>query len=184
LVTLSIIQQAQQQDAASQRVLFDAYGKILHRIARRYLPDKAKVDDAVANAIFIMLKKMAPCKFESIGGFESWIKKIVVNECLAILKREKPFEIFNEQLIESHYIDETIIENLTADEILRIISALPTGYRTIFNLFEIEGYTHQEIAGLLGISTGTSKSQLSKAKALLQKKIIELDPSYGKRKLV
>ena len=146
--------------------------------------DRAKADDAVANAMFTMLKKMSLCNFESVGAFEGWIKRILVNECLAILKKEKLFEIFNDQLSETYYVDETIVENLTADKILEIIAGLPTGYRTIFNLYEIEGYTHQEISEMLGIGLGTSKSQLSKAKALLQKRIIELDPSYGKRKLV
>ena len=168
----------------AQRLLFDGYGKILHRIARRYLFDRAKADDAVANAMFIMLKKIGTCNFESVGAFEGWIKRILVNECLVILKKEKLFEIFNDQLSETYYVDETIVENLTADKILEIIAGLPTGYRTIFNLYEIEGYTHQEISEMLGIGLGTSKSQLSKAKVLLQKRIIELDPSYGKRKLV
>lgn len=127
---------------------------------------------------------MSPCHFESVGAFESWIKRIVINECLAVLKKEKRFEIFNDQLTETYYVDETIVENLTAEKIMEIIAALPTGYRTIFNLYEIEGYSHQEISEMLGIGLGTSKSQLSKAKVLLQKRIIELDPSYGKRKLV
>lgn len=184
MITLFIIHQAQKKDVCSQRLLFDAYGKILHRIARRYLSDKDKVEDAVANAIFIMLEKMGPCKFESVGAFESWIKKVIVNECLAILKKEKPFKILDDRETETYYVSDNVIEYLTANKILEVIADLPVGYRTVFNLYEIEGYSHLEIAEMLGISLGTSKSQLSKAKGLLQKKIIELDPAYGKRKLV
>ncbi|MCE6991218.1 RNA polymerase sigma factor [Dyadobacter sp. CY323] len=184
MITLSIIHQAQQKDVCSQRKLFDAYGKILHRTARRYLSDKSVMEDAVANSIYIMLEKMGPCKFESVGAFESWIKRIVVNECLALIKRGKPFKILDEQEIETYHADDIVIENLTADKILEVISGLPVGYRTVFNLYEIEGYSHSEISETLGIGVGTSKSQLSKAKVLLQKRIIELDPAYGKRKLV
>jgi RNA polymerase sigma-70 factor (ECF subfamily) len=184
LITLSVIHAAQQKDASSQRVLFDTYGKILHRIARRYLSHPEKVDDAVSASIFIMLEKMGPCKFESVAAFESWIKKVVVNECLAILKKERPFRTLDELDSEACYVHDITIENLTADKILEVISALPTGYRTVFNLYEIEGYSHSEISEMLGISLGTSKSQLSKAKGMLQKRIIELDPAYGKRKLI
>ena len=131
-----------------------------------------------------MLEKMGPCKFESVGAFESWIKKVIVNECLAILKKEKPFKILDDRETETYYVSDNVIEYLTANKILEVIADLPVGYRTVFNLYEIEGYSHLEIAEMLGISLGTSKSQLSKAKGLLQKKIIELDPAYGKRKLV
>ena len=184
LITLSTIHKAQQKDVCSQQKLFDAYGKILHRIARRYLSDRQKVEDAVANSIFIMLEKIGPCSFETVGAFESWIKRIAINQCLAIIKREKPFKLLEEQQIETFYTDEIVIENLTADKIHEIIASLPVGYRTVFNLYEIEGYTHAEISEILGISPGTSKSQLSKAKVMLQKRIIELDPDYGKRRLV
>ncbi|SKC20754.1 RNA polymerase sigma factor [Dyadobacter psychrophilus] len=184
LITLSIIHQAQQRDVCSQRKLFDAYGKVLHRTARRYLSDKGKVEDSVSNAIFIMLEKMGRCEFESVGTFESWIKRIVVNECLAIIKRGKPFKMLEELEVESYQLDEIIIDNLTAESIMEVIAGLPVGYRTVFNLYEIEGYSHSEISDMLGISLGTSKSQLSKAKVMLQKRIIDLDPSYEKRRLV
>ena len=184
LITLSIIHQAQQKDVCSQRKLFDAYGKVLHRIARRYLSDKGKVEDGVSSSIFIMLEKMGRCHFESVAAFEGWIKRIVVNECLAIIKRGKPFVTLDEKDEESYHLDESIIENLTADRIMEVIAGLPVGYRTVFNLYSVEGFSHAEISEMLGISIGTSKSQLSKAKVMLQKRIIELDPSYGKRRLV
>ena len=142
------------------------------------------MEDGVSNSIFIMLEKMGRCKFESVGAFESWIKRIVVNECLAIIKKGKPFKMLEEQEVDAHHLDDIIIENLTADRIMEVIAGLPVGYRTVFNLYEIEGYSHAEISEMLGISLGTSKSQLSKAKVMLQKRIIDLDPSYEKRRLV
>lgn len=93
-------------------------------------------------------------------------------------------ELLTEQDQENYAIDTDTIEHLTAEEIFKLIESLPAGYRTVFNLYEIEGYPHAEIAQMLGISAGTSKSQLSKAKNMLQRKVIELDPAYAKRKIV
>lgn len=131
-----------------------------------------------------MLEKMGRCHFESVAAFESWIRRITINECLAIIKKGKPFVILDEKDGESYALDEIIIENLTAAKIMEVIAGLPLGYRTVFNLYSVEGFSHAEISEMLGISIGTSKSQLSKAKVMLQKRIIQLDPSYGKRRLV
>ncbi|KAA6438974.1 sigma-70 family RNA polymerase sigma factor [Dyadobacter flavalbus] len=184
MITLSIIHEAQNRDVCAQRILFDCYGKMLYRLARRYLPDTVKAEDAVAKAVFIIFQKIHTCRFVAIPPFEMWMKRIVVNECLKILKKEKRFEIVMDAEEDACYVDDATIENLSAEEIFRVIESLPDGYRTVFNLYEIEGYSHSEIAELLGISTGTSKSQLSKAKSLLQKRIIELDPVYAKRKVI
>lgn len=184
MITLSIIQEAQNKDVCAQRIVFDCYGKMLFRLARRYIPDTVKAEDAVAEAVFVIFQKMHLCHFVAIPPFEMWMKRIVVNECLKILKREKRFELITDAEDDVCYVDDATIENLSAEEIFRVIEALPAGYRTVFNLYEIEGYSHAEIAELLGISTGTSKSQLSKAKSLLQKRIIEMDPVYAKRKVV
>ncbi|MCF0054829.1 RNA polymerase sigma factor [Dyadobacter sp. CY356] len=184
MITLSIIYEAQKKDALAQRMLFDFYGKILFRLAKRYLINQAQTEDAVSESFYIIFKRIDSCHFIAIPPFEMWIKRIVVNECLKILRREKRFEIMTSQACENWIIDDSVIDLLSAEEIFKLIEDLPTGYRTVFNLYEIEGYTHHEIADLLGISTGTSKSQLSKAKNMLQRKIIELNPAYAKRKII
>ena len=184
MITLAIIHEAQNKDVCAQRILFDCYGKVFFRLARRYISDPVKAEDAVAEAVYIIFQKMHTCHFIAVPPFEMWMKRIVVNECLKILKKEKRFEIMIETEEDPYYVDDATIENLSAEEIIKVIEELPAGYRTIFNLYEIEGYTHSEIAEMLGISPGTSKSQLSKAKSLLQKRIIELDPVYAKRKVV
>jgi RNA polymerase sigma factor (sigma-70 family) len=184
LVTLSIIQEAQKKDAFAQKKLFEFYGRTLFRLAKRYLVDKAKTEDAVSESFYIIFMKMGSCNFPAVPPFEIWIKKIVVNECLNILRKEKRFEILHDLECEDFIIDDAAIEYLSAEEIFKLIENLPTGYRTIFNLYEIEGYSHKEIANYLGISSGTSKSQLSKAKNMLQRKIIEMDPVYAKRKII
>jgi len=148
------------------------------------MSDPVKAEDAVAEAVFIIFQKLHTCHFIAIPPFEMWMKRIVVNECLKILKTEKRFEFIIDTEEDAYYVDDATIENLSAEEIFKVIEALPAGYRTVFNLYQIEGYSHSEIAEMLGISAGTSKSQLSKAKSLLQKRIIELDPVYAKRKVV
>jgi len=184
LITLSIIYKAQKKDAVAQQQLFDFYGRILFRLAKRYLVDQTKTEDAVSESFYIIFKKIDRCHFIAIPPFEMWIKRIVVNECLTILRKEKRFEMLSINENESWMVEDSVVELLTAKEIFKLIEDLPTGYRTVFNLYEIEGFSHNEIAGLLEISIGTSKSQLSKAKNLLQRKIIELDPAYAKRKTV
>ena len=184
MITLSIIHKAQKKDAVAQQLLFDFYGRILFRLAKRYLVDQTKTEDAVSESFYIIFKKIDRCHFIAIPPFEMWIKRIVVNECLTILRKEKRFEMLSIHENESWMVEDSVVELLTAKEIFKLIEDLPTGYRTVFNLYEIEGFSHNEIAGLLEISIGTSKSQLSKAKSLLQRKIIELDPAYAKRKTV
>jgi RNA polymerase sigma factor (sigma-70 family) len=184
LVTLSIVQYAQKKDAFAQRKVFEFYGRTLFRLAKRYLVDQAKTEDAVSESFYIIFKKMDSCHFLAIPPFEMWMKQIVVHECLRILRKEKRLEVLTDQNSDNYTIDDSTVENLTAAEIFKVIEGLPAGYRTVFNLHEIEGYSHTEIAELLEISAGTSKSQLSKAKNILQQKIIELDPAYAKRKIV
>lgn len=184
MITLPILYEAQRKDVRAQRMIFDAYGKVLYRLAKRYLSDQEMAKDAVAESFYIILKKMGSSDFIAIPPFEMWMKRIVVNECLRMLKKSQRFEILPEVDEVNCIVNDDTIENLTAEKIFMIIESLPVGYRTVFNLYEIEGYSHAEISELLGISLGTSKSQLSKAKGLLQRKVIELDPVYAKRKAI
>lgn len=185
LITLSILAEAQKNDPAAQRRIFDTYGKQLYRLAKRYLSDHDLAQDAVAESFYIVLQKVAAASFIAIPPFEMWMKRILVNECLKIIRRERKFEFLPDQEeVSIAVVDHDLIESLTAETIFQVIEQLPVGYRTVFNLYEIEGYTHPEIAKMLGISAGTSKSQLSKAKSMLQKRIIELDPIYAQRKII
>lgn len=184
LITLSIIREAQKGNSLAQSKIFECYGKILFRLAKRYVVDIQKTEDAVSEAFFTIFNKMATGQFVAIGPFEAWMKRIVVNECLNVLKKDKRILPLNEQTFEDLIVDDESIERLTAEDIFRLIEDLPTGYRTVFNLYEIEGFKHAEIADMLNISVGTSKSQLNKAKGLLQQKIILLDSDYAKRKTV
>jgi len=106
----------------------------------------------------------------------------MINECLMFLRVKNVFTIITEASAEEVPLPEEALDNLSAEEIFRLIIQLPVGYRTVFNLYAIEGMNHGEIAGLLNISEGTSRSQFSKAKVLLQKLLLQNDIKYVKRK--
>ena len=106
------------------------------------MSDPVKAEDAVAEAVFIIFQKLHTCHFIAIPPFEMWMKRIVVNECLKILKTEKRFEFIIDTEEDAYYVDDATIENLSAEEIFKVIEALPAGYRTVFNLYQIEGYSH------------------------------------------
>lgn len=184
LITLATIQQAQKRDSKAQRQLFEHYGNTLYRLAFRYLRERMEAEDVVAESFCAIFENISKAKFENVLFFEAWLKRITVNESLRALKKCANFQLLSDTEYETLTIKDEVIESLTAIQILELVSQLPVGYRTVFNLYEIEGFTHAEIAKLLNINEGTSKSQLSKAKGLLQKRIIELDEDYAKSKIV
>jgi len=103
----------------------------------------------------------------------------MVNECLQELRKKQSFLTVATDIIEDKSIDNTVFEKISTEEIYQLITQLPTGYRTVFNLFEIEGYTHKNVASILKITEGTSKSQLSKAKQMLQDLVIKTNQGYA-----
>ena len=105
----------------------------------------------------------------------------MINECLMFMRRKNVFMLVSDSMPEDVHLEEDALNRMTAAEIFNLIVQLPAGYRTVFNLYEIEGMNHREIAELLGISEGTSKSQLSKAKAALQKMLMQNESDYAKR---
>ncbi|HRQ30244.1 MAG TPA: RNA polymerase sigma factor, partial [Saprospiraceae bacterium] len=104
------------------------------------------------------------------GNIESWAKKILINTSIDKLKKHRYFFFPEKDMLEIHAIDE-MEQKANSDHLIQLIEQLPDGYKQVFNLYEIEGYNHQEIAGLMGISESTSRSQLYRCKQLLQKMI-------------
>ena len=109
-------------------------------------------------------------QFNFKGSFEGWIKRIMVNEALMKIRSSKRFEVGIEEVSVSHF-ETQVSSSLEESDLLLLIASLPTGYRTVFNLYAIEGFSHAEIAEKLGVSEGTSKSQLSRARAMLQSRL-------------
>lgn len=147
-------------------------------ICRRYAKDYHEAEDMLQDAFISIFSHIN--QFKSAGSFEGWLKRITVNTAIRILQKRKVriVEISNDQH-EMESLDFNVLSDLSTEDILKLINQLPDGYRMIFNLYVIEGYTHDEIARMLKIKTATSRSQLSKARGILKDKIILLQKIPG-----
>lgn len=167
-----LIEGCKQQDRSCQKALYLRYVKLASRISLRYARDEHEAKDIVQNAFIKVFTKIGSYKARK-GTFESWLSRIVINEALQLYRKQQRYsdlEIEEDYTIE---IAPVVLEHLQAEDILKLLRKLPDGYRLVFVLFVVEGYSHQEIAKELGITASTSRSQLTRAKKLLQKFIIE-----------
>ncbi|HMG83221.1 MAG TPA: RNA polymerase sigma factor [Ferruginibacter sp.] len=163
------------EDAASQKEVFDRYSGRMLSVCLRYARSSADAEDILQDAFIKVFDKMHQFKFE--GSFEGWIRRIVVNTALkkySLRRYEKEVVGYEIKDKDESSIEASAYSDLTAKDLLDLINALPSGYKIIFNLYVIEGYQHDEIAEMLGIQPGTSRSQLVKARNMLQKQILEL----------
>lgn len=144
----------------------------MYALCCRYVKDRMEAEDVLVIAFTKIFERIGQYKGE--GSFEGWIRRVMVNESLTYLRKNKNMYLETDIEAASREPDYQQLENqLEADDLLKLIEELPTGYRMVFNLYAIDGYTHQEIADQLGISENTSKSQLSRARALLQRRLLE-----------
>ena len=156
----------------AQRQLYEQLAGLMLTVCRRYLKRREDAEEALLLGFAKMFRALPNYRFE--GSFEGWVRRIMVNEALMQLRqRETMFLSFEdfpqpENLATTAATAETALQ---AEDLMTLLAGLPAGYRTVFNLYAVEGYGHQEIAELLGISEGTSKSQLSKARTLLQRRL-------------
>ena len=131
-----------------------------------------EAEDILVTAFVKIFDKIQ--QFKSEGSFEGWIRRIVVNEALTFLRRNRSMYLETDLEQADREPDyNALSDHLEAEDLLKMIQELPTGYRIVFNLYAIDGYSHKEIADQLGISENTSKSQLSRARTFLQKLLIE-----------
>jgi RNA polymerase sigma-70 factor (ECF subfamily) len=155
-------------NAKAQRMLFERYSAKMLGVAIRYIKDKERAEDVLQDAFIKVFKNVK--KFKHDGSLEGWIRRIVVNTALDQLRKNKKRQS-NVELDDSFFelaTDSFTVERLQAESLLNLVQQLPEGYRTVFNLFAIEGYSHKEIAEKLSISENTSKSQYSRAKSVLR----------------
>ena len=139
-------------------------------VCRRYARNQPEAEDMLQDAFISIFNHIN--QFKSVGSFEGWLKKITVNAAISVLqKRKVRIVAISEDQHELESPDFNVLSALDTEELLKLIRQLPDGYRMIFNLYVIEGYSHDEIAGMLKIKTATSRSQLSKARAMLKEKI-------------
>ena len=163
-----LIEGCKQHNPKAQKALYDTYARKMMSVCLRYGSNRETAEDLLQEG-FIKV-------FSAIGSFEGWMRRIFVNTALEYLRKndilKESVEIDNTEVLQE--VDYSAIERISADELMELIAELPPGFRTVFNMFVIEGYSHKEIGDALGITESTSRSQLTRAKRLLQKKLEEL----------
>lgn len=161
-----LIQACRKQKRKAQQKLFESYSPKMNGVLMRYLRSREDREDVLIEAFFKVFDNLE--KFRGDGSFEGWIRRIVVNEALMFLRKQHNFNMTLEITDFDQPVRMKVIDQLAAQDIIGLMEELPTGYRTVFNLYVIEGYKHREIAELLGVSINTSKSQLILAKKRMQ----------------
>ncbi len=171
-----LIEQCKKQNSTAQKILYDRYAGLFLGICMRYVYERSEAEDILQEGFLKIFTKIK--EFEGRGSFEGWMKRVIVNTAITHyhrnLKHNKHhYDIGDVQ--ETKFENETFSESeFTGDELLNVINSLPEGYKMIFNLYAIEGYKHKEISALLEIDINTSKSQYSRAKKLIRKKLNQL----------
>jgi RNA polymerase sigma-70 factor (ECF subfamily) len=163
-----LIEECKKNDVKAQSQIYKLFASKLFSICLKYSRNYAEAEDNLQDAFVTIFKKIS--QFKNIGSFEGWMKRIAINTALQRYRSVGVFDIVNENQImdESIDIDE---DTISMDFLLRIIQELPNRYRLVFNLYALDDYSHKEIAEMLNISTGTSKSNLARARMILKEKI-------------
>ena len=152
-----------------QKALYDKYASKMFGLCMRYAPDYHTAEDLLQEGFVKIYYNVY--KYNGSGSFEGWMKRVFINHAIEQLRKADRYfsadDISN--IPESGSAGSEAIGKLNMDDLLKLVQSLPTGYRTVFNLYVMEGFAHKEIAEMLDITEGTSKSQLARAKAMLQK---------------
>ncbi len=169
----NIIKQCKSGNREAQKALYNKYSPLLLGICKRYLSNQQDAEDVFLEGMFKIFDNIKNYKGE--GSFEGWMKRIMVNEALMHIRKHKKLKLMAEWTQLDQPEQPLILDQLAVEELKFMIEELPTGYRTIFNLYVLEGYKHREIADLLNISINTSKSQLILAKKKMQEYLKKKD---------
>lgn len=165
------IDKAQKGDPKSQKAIYDFLSSKMFAVCLRYMGDREQAEDILQDGFVTLFSKLD--SYSGAGSFEGWARKIFVNTALMSL-RKRDLLRNTEDVSEARGIEHnapSAIENIGYRDLIKMISELPPGFRTVFNMYVIEGYSHKEIAQELGVSETTSRSQLQRARVLLQSKI-------------
>lgn len=163
-----LIEKCLERNALAQKQLYDMYSKRLYGICLRYCHSEEEAQDILQDSFVKIFTKLDT--FQHSGSFEGWLRRIVTNTAIEYYR--KKIELVNvEEINASPYLSAEEEHSLEVEDLLKMIQEMPDGYRVIFNMYAIEGYSHAEISQKMGISEGTSKSQLSRARIFLQKKM-------------
>lgn len=174
----ALIKKATNNNCEAQQALFEMHAPKMLSVCRYYIRDLQFAEDVMLNGFFKVFTHLK--SFKNEGSFEGWIRRIMIRESISFLRKQKHIEFSVEEVHYENDYDDSINTNIEVADIQKLIDELPEGYKIVFVMYAIEGYKHHEIASMLNITEGTSKSQLFKARKLLQEKIKEINTtSYG-----
>lgn len=167
-----IIDKCKAGNSKAQTELYHLFASKMYGVCLRYSKDSTEAEDILQEGFIRVFTKIG--QFESKGSFEGWMRRIMVNTALEKFRKNNHlYPVEDLRNFEASEWSEDTISGISADDLMRIIQELPPRYRMVFNLYAIEGYSHQEIGDMMKISEGTSKSNLSRARIILQKKVID-----------
>ncbi len=174
-----LVKKCQKGNKHAQHVLFETYADRYYRLMLRYVRIQEDAEDLLMMAFVKIFKHIGAFVLKDHGGLEAWMRKIMVNEALMLLRKRHNLSLTEsiDTLDPDH--NQAAWQELQPEDLYKMVIDLPPGYRTVFNLFVVEGYDHAEIGAMLGISENTSRSQLYKAKQLLKRKIEREGIQYG-----
>ena len=165
-----LIENCKINDTKAQSELYKLFSSKLFSVCLKYSRNYAEAEDNLQDAFLTIFKKID--QYKNKGSFEGWLKRVTINTVLQQYRNQKVFDIVNENNIEEVDI-ETEEDTLSIDYLLKIIQELPDRYRLVFNLYVLDGYSHKDIAEMLDINIGTSKSNLARARQILKQTIVQ-----------
>ncbi len=163
-----LIKECKKQHPKAQEQLYRLYGSKLFSICLKYSNNYANAEDTLQDSFITIFDKIK--QYKGKGSFEGWMKRITINTALQKFRKQKVFDIISEEQLEEVEVD-IDEETVSLDYLLELIQQLPDRYRLVFNLYVLDGFSHKEISEMLAISTGTSKSNLARARKILKEKI-------------
>lgn len=163
-----LIHKCKNNDRDAQAQLYRDYAKKLYATSLKYSRNKLEAEDNLQDSFMVIFEKIGQYNFK--GSFEGWLRRITVNTVLQKYRSKGVFEVVNERVLKEEPVT-VYEEDISLDYLLNIVQELPDRYRLVFNLYVLDDYSHQEIAEMLNISQGTSKSNLARARMILKTKV-------------
>ena len=181
LINEQFITDCKKGNPKAQKRLFELLYAPLYRVCLRYVNHREDAEDCLMKGFLKAFQRIDTLTYQGEANLHAWFRKIMVNECLMFLRKKSGLLFYPEDEPAHCSLPADILSKMEAEALNAIVMQLPVGYRTIFNLFAVEGYSHKEIAELMGITESTSKSQFSKARAKLKQAIEQQNIiAYGK----
>jgi RNA polymerase sigma-70 factor (ECF subfamily) len=174
-----IIEKCSSGDSRAQAKLYEFYAPIMFGVCLRYANDKTDAEDSLQEGFIKVFKYIG--KFRNEGSFEGWMRRIMVHESIGKYRKQKMmYPVEDVEIYETPNYSDDILDNISAQELIKLIQELSPRYRMVFNLYVLEGMNHNEISEVMNISVGTSKSNLARAREVLQNKVKNL---YNENKI-